>query len=347
MLRTKLLLSLGAFIIMWVVIQQNRSIELFVAAVQGDAVLYEGTTSLSNVLPIFARKESEDERQGLVELIQQEAAKRKVMPVDARMDRVWKAIPGYNGLEVDLEQTLRLAAHKPKSAHITYVMKETSPAIQLEDLGPSPIYKGNPLKPMVSLMINVAWGNEFIPSMLETLQNEHVHATFFFDGSWLKQNIETAKLIQDQGHELSNHAYSHKMMSKLSRSKAIEEISKTQELLNKELQVTNTLFAPPSGDFDQETVEIAADLGLRTVLWTLDTVDWTNPGAGRVLDRISSRVEPGSLILMHPTVSSSGALKGMIQAIKRKGLALGTVSELLSPNRVAQRGIDVELGEHF
>jgi peptidoglycan/xylan/chitin deacetylase (PgdA/CDA1 family) len=93
------------------------------------------------------------------------------------------------------------------------------------------------------------------------------------------------------------------------------------------------LFAPPSGDFDQETVQIASEMGMKTILWTLDTVDWTNPGAARIIQKISSRVEPGSLILMHPTRSSSEALPEMIRSIKSKGLTLATVSELISPKR--------------
>nr|WP_313780651.1 polysaccharide deacetylase family protein [Paenibacillus larvae] len=40
---------------------------------------------------------------------------------------------------------------------------------------------------MAALMINVAWGNEFLPGMLETLRKENVKATFFLDGSWLKK----------------------------------------------------------------------------------------------------------------------------------------------------------------
>jgi probable sporulation protein (polysaccharide deacetylase family) len=320
----QIVLLLGFFLFVTYIITQNQSIRLFVSAVKAESdplameTIYWQATS--------------DNRQTLIDLIQTEARKRKIAPIDAKLDSVWKAIPAYNGLEVDIEHTLKLAEGKQASAPITYIMKETTPAILLEDLGPHPIFKGNPQKPMASIMINVAWGNEFLPSILETLDKERVHATFFFDGSWLSKNMDTAKFIQSKGHELSNHAYSHKNMSQLSREKAKEEISKTEAYL-KELGVANHLFAPPSGDFDQETVQIASEMGLKTILWTLDTVDWTNPGAARIIQKISTRVEPGSLILMHPTRSSSEALPEMIRSIKRKGLILATVSELISPKR--------------
>ena len=213
--------------------------------------------------------------------------------------------------------------------------REVEPKVTLDDLGRVPIYKGNPNKPMVALMINVAWGNEYIPSMLRTLNKENVKATFFFDGSWLKKYPDIAKQIQAEGHEISNHVYTHPNMSQLDRNAAYNQIAKTEALLHLMLQVKNHWFAPPSGDFNQMTVDVAAEQGLKTVLWTLDTVDWTHPPAYSIIQKVRTRVEPGSLILMHPTDSSSQALQGMISAIKAKGLMLGTVSDTLSAKRVS------------
>ncbi|TMV52086.1 hypothetical protein FE783_03830 [Paenibacillus mesophilus] len=270
----------------------------------------------------------------LLAAIMEEADKRKEAPIDARVDRVWKAIPGYNGIEVDVEKTLDLAKRQGVGNGIPFVYREVAPAVGLEQLGAQPIYKGNPKKPMAALMINVAWGNEFIGPMLEVLEHEQVRATFFFDGSWLSKNVETAQLIQQKGHELSNHAYSHKNMSTLGREEAIKEIDRTQKLLKEKLGVDNTLFAPPSGDFNDSTVKVAHEMNLKTILWTLDTVDWMKPTSDSIVRKVAARVEPGSMILMHPTASSSGALAGMIAEIKRKNLVLGTVSELISSDRI-------------
>ncbi|MBD0380306.1 polysaccharide deacetylase family protein [Paenibacillus sedimenti] len=344
MLDKKWLLLGSFFAIVLLLLQAIPGIGSYINAVKAGYMPFITVNDVDKqeAVPAMAAARSDESgkvsRSHLLDMIQAEAAKRKIAPINAKMDPVWKAIPGYNGLEVDIEETLKLAEHHLTPGKIHYVMKETSPAIQLDDLGPSPIYKGNPKKPMVSLMINVAWGNEYLPHILETLRKEHVHATFFFDGSWLKKNIETAKKIQSEGHELSNHAYSHKDMRSISRSKAVEEISKTEDLLKQQLGVTNTLFAPPSGYFKEETVQVASEFRLKTVLWTFDTLDWKNPGADRIIQRLSKSVEPGSLILMHPTSSSSQAIEGMIRIIKNKGLTLGTVSELLSPNRVPESG---------
>lgn len=269
----------------------------------------------------------------LLEEIKAAASSLTVMPVDARVDSVWKAIPGYNGLEVDIDKTFHYAKQL-KGRGIPFVFKEIEPRIGLDDLGPHPIYKGNPHKKSVSIMINVAWGNEYIDSILNTLEAEEVYATFFLDGSWLNKNVELAKRIQLAGHELSNHAYSHKNMGDLSDGAARQEMVKTEQLLKEHLDVTNHWFAPPSGHYDQATVNIAAELNLKTVLWTIDTVDWKNPEPSWILKKVAKSVEPGSLILMHPTDSSSKALPELIKMIKSKGLHINTVSETLSSTRV-------------
>jgi len=332
----------GGLAAMLIVLQTTPGIRSYIEAVQAGRISYTATVWPDDdeaAMPVFASGQAvaltKADRE-LLEEIQQEAAKRNIAPIDAKLDRVWKAIPGYNGLEVDVDETFRLAQQRMLPGSISYVMKEIEPQVQLQDLGAVPVYRGNPKKPMVSLMINVAWGNEYLPSMLETLRKEGVHATFFLDGMWLNKNADTAKQILSEGHELSNHAYSHKDMRTISRSKTVEEITKTETLLKK-LGVANTLFAPPSGYYNEQTVQVAAGMKLQTVLWTLDTVDWKKPQPSWIIDRIAKNVEPGSLILMHPTASSSQALPSMIKSIKSKGLQLGTVSELLSSKRVPEK----------
>ena len=87
------------------------------------------------------------------------------------------------------------------------------------DLDPQPIYRGNPEKPMVALLINVAWGNEYIPKILKTLNDHEAKATFFLDGSWGKKNPDLALMIYEEGHEIGNHAYSHPDLKQRSKMK--------------------------------------------------------------------------------------------------------------------------------
>lgn len=273
----------------------------------------------------------------LLQWIKKEAAGMSVPPIDAVNDRVWKAIPGYDGKEVDIQATYRKAIaqgiHVPDSdSAFPWVYREIKPKVNLSDLPLLPIYRGNPAKPMVALMINVAWGDEYITPMLNTLKAANVHATFFLDGMWLSKHKDVAKEIIARGHEVSNHAYSHPNMSELGAVRQREEIGKVEKLLD-EIGVDNQWFAPPSGDYNGQTVKVAGEFGLRTVLWTLDTLDWMKPASWSIVAKVNARVGPGTLILMHPTESSKGALPGIIKAVKAKGYSLGTVSETLSTDR--------------
>ncbi|MGG6311172.1 polysaccharide deacetylase family protein [Paenibacillus macerans] len=293
--------------------------------------IVDGRQEKNDGTPNGGKSELEDD---LLAKIREEGAKRWIAPIDAVVDRVWKAVPGYNGREVDIERTYAKAKQLPEGAEIEYVYREIKPKVSLDDLGAQPIYRGNPNKPMAAFMINVAWGNEYLVPMLDTLDKANVQATFFLDGSWLKKNGELAAEIKKRGHQIENHAYSHPNMSQLEASRARLEISKTKDLLKEKLDVDNRWFAPPSGDFNMQTVKLAAEQGLKTVLWTVDTVDWQKPPASSIVSKISSKVGPGSLILMHPTASSRDALSDMIRVIRSKGLALGTVEQTLSPDRV-------------
>lgn len=305
----------------------------------------EATYAETGFLGNQDRQAAEEQASGeepLKAWLKAEAQKRAISPRDAVVDRVWKAIPGYNGRTVDVDATYAKAAAAGWTAEsasaapdkVPWVFKEIAPKVSLRDLPPSPVYRGNSAKPAVGLMINVAWGNEYLSSILNTLDEEHAKATFFLDGSWLSKNKEAAEEIKRRGHEVSNHAYSHKNMSTITDAKQLEEIAKTQTLLKKTLDIENRLFAPPSGDFDARTVRIAAGLGLTTVLWTLDTVDWKRPPAAGVVAKIAAGVGPGTLILMHPTSTTEQALKGIIRQARAKGLVPGTVSEVLSERRL-------------
>src|SRR5699024_3899084 len=131
-----------------------------------------------------------------------------------------------------------------------------------------------PKKPMVSLMVNVAWGNEYLDKILEVMEEENVHATFFLDGSWTKKNSDMAELIGEKGHEIGSHAYSHPDMKTLPPAKIRSELEKTNALIEATLHIKPKLFTPPSGSYGRQTIPTADELGLKTIMWTADTLDW-------------------------------------------------------------------------
>ncbi len=260
--------------------------------------------------------------------------KKNIPPINARVDRVWKGIPGYNGLMLDVDGTKDRMKKEGKWDNRYVIYQEIPPQVQIEQLGAVPIYRGNPAKPMVSIMINVAWGNEYLPSILETLKNNNVKATFFLDGSWTRKFPEEAKKIVMEGHEIGNHAYTHPAMSTLSNGRIEQEILRTNDIIQKATGIEPALFAPPSGDFDDRTVNIAFRYHMKTILWTADTVDWRKPTPAQWLSNVRNKIGNGTLILMHPTESTAQSLPSLIKEIKQRNLTIGTVSQTISSSRV-------------
>jgi peptidoglycan-N-acetylglucosamine deacetylase len=266
-----------------------------------------------------------------------EAEKTKNSPAqDAKIDTVWKATPGYNGVKIDVEKSLQNMKKERGFSEERLVYKQIPPATHLSDLPPSPVYRGNPDKPMVSFIINVAWGNEFIPDMLATLKKHHVYATFFLEGRWVKNNPELAKMIVDAGHEIGNHSYSHPNMEILETSKVIAELKKTNEIIEVTTGKKVKWFAPPSGSYRDEVVKIAHNMDMRTIMWSVDTIDWQKPQPDVLINRVMSKLHKGAIILMHPTASTANSLNSLILQIKDRELRLGTISSLFKEDRIIE-----------
>lgn len=283
------------------------------------------------VEPAAQKSITKEELQGL-------ATKHYKPPINAVVNTAGKknVVPELNGIEMDLDATWKKIESGSKTERISMVYRQIQPKIKMSDLEPLPIYRGNPVKKQMALMINVAWGTEQIDEMLNILRENQVKATFFLDGTWLSKNQDTAKKIVAEGHEIGNHAYTHPNMSALSAEKQRQQMERTQQEIQNRLGVASKWFAPPSGDFNTTTVQLANQQNMRTVLWTLDTVDWKRPPKEQIVKRILPNAKNGALVLMHPTEPTVGALRILVPSLKQKGFQLVTVSQLLSPVRTVE-----------
>jgi probable sporulation protein (polysaccharide deacetylase family) len=269
--------------------------------------------------------------------ITEKAEKYKILPQDAKIDRVWKAMPGYNGLKVDIEASYKNMKKLGEFSTDQLVYQQISPNIHLSDLPPAPIYRGHPDKPMVAFLINVAWGNEYIPDMLNILKKHRVKATFFLEGRWVKQNPEMAKMIVDAGHEIGNHSYNHPDLKVMNNDDIREQLVKTNEIIEATTGVKCRWLAPPSGSYRDDVVNIAHELEMSTIMWSVDTIDWQKPAPSVIVERVVSKIHNGALILMHPTLPTAQALDSLIASIKQKGYEFGNVSTLLNEERIVKK----------
>ncbi|SDM01228.1 polysaccharide deacetylase family protein [Bacillus sp. OK048] len=277
-----------------------------------------------------------EQENSLYQSIVKNAPTYEIPPSDAKIDRVWKAIPGYNGIKVDIDASYKNMKKNGIFDEKKLVYKQIEPAIHLKDLPPSPIYRGHPDKPMVSFIINVAWGNEYLPEILATLKSHQVTASFFLEGNWVKNNPDLAKMIVSAGHEVGNHSYSHPNMQKLNAYQTRDQMVRTNEVIEAATGKKSVWFAPPSGSYRDETVKIAAELNMKTVMWTVDTVDWQKPTPDQLINRVITKIDNGSMVLMHPTESTAKSLNRLITLIKEKGLQISIVSDLMSEERMVK-----------
>lgn len=192
------------------------------------------------------------------------------------------------------------------------------------------IYQGDTNSKKISLMINVYWGTEYLGDMLDCLQSKNAKATFFVGGTWVADNGELLVKMAENGHEIGNHAYSHKDHDKLTKESSKKEISTTHNLVKSTIGKDMTLFAPPSGAYNAQTVECAKELGYKTIMWTRDTIDWRDQDEETIYNRAVNNAKGGDLILMHPTACTAKALGRIIDKLQSLGFELVTVSENIS-----------------
>lgn len=254
-------------------------------------------------------------------------------PQDAYIDRVWKKTPGRNGLRVLVEESYNNMKHDGKFNESLLAYEEVSPEITLGDLPPAPIYRGHPEKKMVAFLINVSWGGEHIPTILETLKKHEVKATFFIEGKWAQEEKKYVQMIDEQGHTIGSHAYNHPDMATLSEPEIKNQINDTNEIIEAIIDKRPQWFAPPSGSFNDQVVKSVHEANMETILWTVDTIDWRNPSVSVMINRVMENIHPGATILMHPTPPVAEGLSRLIKQIKEKDYHIDTIDELLDESR--------------
>ena len=203
-----------------------------------------------------------------------------------------------------------------------------SSAVTVSDSGEN-VYYGSHSESEVSLMFNVYQGTEYVYKILDTLDEYGAKATFFIGGSWADDNVDCVRDIFSRGHEIASHGYFHKDHSALSYDENVAEIEPSVRLLEMICGDKVKLFAPPSGAFDEFTVNACATLGLKVIMWSKDSIDWLDKDSDLIFSRATKNLRGGDFVLMHPTQATVSALPRILGYIRKCGLAACTVSHSL------------------
>lgn len=181
----------------------------------------------------------------------------------------------------------------------------------------------------VSLMFNVYSDTQSVYKILETLEKHNAKATFFIGGCWADDNVECLKKIVGKGHELGNHGFFHKDHTTLSQAESAKEILLCTKFVEKATGRSVSLFAPPSGAYDENTIKAAKTLNMKTILWSRDTIDWRDKNSAIVYTRATKNITAGEFVLMHPTEHTALALDDILNYYESRSLRVISVSENL------------------
>lgn len=193
-----------------------------------------------------------------------------------------------------------------------------------------PIYSVQRDNKCVSLTFDAAWGNEDTQQLIDILGKYNVKATFFVVGEWVDKYPESVKALHDAGHEVMNHSNDHAHFSSLSSQEIVDNINACSDKIESITGVRPTLFRAPYGEYDDNVIAAVNSMGIRTIQWDVDSLDWKDLSASEITSRVTSKVQPGSIILFHnAALHTPEALPGIIEYLLGQGYSIVPVSELL------------------
>lgn len=166
--------------------------------------------------------------------------------------------------------------------------------------------------------------------LLEILKEHHVKASFFMIGGTMKDdNVTVVKLTHDMGHLVLNHSFNHPRMTDLNLTDMDAQLNRAAERIESITGNYPLLFRPPYGSINATVVDRINEHNMTTVLWSLDSLDWTLKDPQAVVQNVTSNVRNGDIILMHRNPVSVAALPKIIENLKAQGYAFVRLDNML------------------
>ena len=197
-----------------------------------------------------------------------------------------------------------------------------------------PVYYVGTQRKVMALTFDVSWGDQMLPKVLGVLRAEHQTATFFLSGPWSQTHSALVADILASGNEIASHGQAHVNLSDRSAAAIADNVGAADTILRRYTGgKALRFFRPPNGDFDERVVDVAKGLGYETVIWSIDSRDWMNPGVHTIVKRVVTEAFPGAIILMHASDTCKQtdlALPIIIRDVRARGYQLVTLGELWS-----------------
>jgi peptidoglycan-N-acetylmuramic acid deacetylase len=180
-----------------------------------------------------------------------------------------------------------------------------------------------PNEKRVFLTFDEGYEKGFTPSRLDTLKDRGAAAVFFITLPYAQQHPELVRRMIDEGHTVGNHSAKHFSFPTVPHSEAARDIMELHEYIKTHFGYEMTLFRPPMGEFSEQTLALAQQLGYTSVFWSWAYKDWLvddQPSAEEALHRITSSAHPGAVYLLHAVSrANTEALGDAIDKLREMG----------------------------
>lgn len=194
-------------------------------------------------------------------------------------------------------------------------------------------YVGNPDEKVVYLTFDAGYDNGNLVKILDVLKEKNVQGTFFITGDFLNRFSDLVVKINDDGHIIGNHTWSHKNITSLNDEQIKEELLKVE---NKFKEITgediDRYFRPPAGVFNNKSLMTIKGNDYCTIFWSIAYKDWETNKTGDVNNSVNlviDNLHNGAIILLH-TVSKENveALPIIIDKIRDEGYKISSLNNL-------------------
>lgn len=194
----------------------------------------------------------------------------------------------------------------------------------------APIYSVDTQEKKVAITFDSNWGEDNTEEILEILDKYNVKATFFLVGKWIDDYPEKAERLFKKGHELGNHSNTHADLTRVSKTRIIQEIQLGD---NKIMNITGEfpkLFRCPSGAYNDLVVDTIQENNHYCIQWNVDSIDWKEQGSDIEYNRVIKKVKPGSILLFHNNAKYTPKnLSRIIENLQNQGYTFVKVGDLI------------------
>ncbi len=193
-----------------------------------------------------------------------------------------------------------------------------------------PVYYVQTEEKRVAISFDAAWGADKTEGIMQILKEHDCNGTFFLVGFWTDKYADIVKKIDEQGFEIGTHSNTHPDMTKLSKEAIKGELETSIKLITDITGKSVKFFRPPFGAYNNNLLDVADSMGLISIQWDVDTLDWKGISGTEICSRVMNNVRPGSIILCHNNSDHIlDALPMMLERLKQQGYTVGSIGELV------------------